>query len=226
MDDSAMSPREVVTSSAHDRDAARVARAAAELGVPVPTTFRLAGVDEGDGHRGHLAGTAQDVRHGIAILSRLNGQTIDQTLADMTAPPEGGPRPPWSPPDDWIDTEAMLECWPNATASGVAQSLQQCWRLGTARCRFPWRLGRHHGDHHHSHHLDLQPAGPSCLRQVRRRPGRRPRRRDRPSRADQGSQLRPGHRPGDELGHAQRTAHQYWPVIPPPAPHAEGPEKI
>jgi hypothetical protein len=111
MDDSAMSPREIVTSSATpDSDAARVARASVELGVPVPPTFRLAGVDEGGSHLAHLTGTAQDIRYGSAILARLNRKPVDQGLADMTAPlPEGGPRPPWAPPDDWTDTEAMLE---------------------------------------------------------------------------------------------------------------------
>jgi hypothetical protein len=110
MDDSSMSLREVAASSAQpDRDASRVAHAAAELGVPVPPTFRLAGVDDGGGQLAHLAGTAQGFRHGIAILARLNGKPIDQCLAEMTAPPlEGGPRPPWAPPDDWTDTEAML----------------------------------------------------------------------------------------------------------------------
>lgn len=110
MDDSAMSPREVATSSVQpDRDAARVACVAAELGVPVPSTFRLAGVDDGGGQLAHLTGTAQDVRHGIAILARLNGKPIDQCLADMAAPPpEDGPRPSWAPPDDWTDTAAML----------------------------------------------------------------------------------------------------------------------
>lgn len=110
MNDSSISPREVATSSAQpDRDASRVAHAAAELGVPVPPTFRLVGVDDGGGQLAHLAGTAQDVRYSIAILARLNGKPIDQCLADMTAPPpEGRPRPPWAPPDDWTDTEAML----------------------------------------------------------------------------------------------------------------------
>lgn len=110
MNDSSMSPREVVVSSAQpDRDAARVADAAAELGVPVPRTFRLAGVDDSGDQLAHLTGTAQDVRHGIAILARLNGKPVDQCLADMTAPPpEGGPNPPWAPPDDWTDTEAVL----------------------------------------------------------------------------------------------------------------------
>lgn len=97
------------SSTQPDRDAARVAHAAAELGVPVPPAFRLDGVDDGGDQLAHLAGTAQDVRHGIAILARLNGKPVDQCLADMTAPPpEGEPRPPWAPPDDWNDTEAVL----------------------------------------------------------------------------------------------------------------------
>lgn len=128
MDDSSMSPREVAASSAQpERDAGRVAHAAAELGVPVPPTFRLAGVDDGGGPLAHLSGTAQDFRHGIAILARLNGKPIDQCLADMTVPPpEDGLRSPWAPPDDWTDTEAMLawlaECerhpeWPQFSNS-------------------------------------------------------------------------------------------------------------
>ena len=110
MDGSAMSPREVATSSAApDSNAARVTRAAAELGVPVPPTFRLAGADEGGGQLAHLAGTAQDIRRGIAILARINGKPVDQCLADMTSPAsEGGPRPPWAPPDDLTDNEALL----------------------------------------------------------------------------------------------------------------------
>lgn len=128
MNDSSMSPRGVATSSAQpDRDAARVAHAAAELGVPVPPAFRLAGVDDGGGQLAHLSGTVRDFQHGIAILARLNGAPVNQCLADMTVPPpEGGPRPPWAPPDDWTDTEAMLawlaECerhpeWPQFSNS-------------------------------------------------------------------------------------------------------------
>jgi hypothetical protein len=81
------------------------------LGVPVPPTFRLTGVDEGGGQLAHLTGTAQDIRHGIAVLARLNGKPVDQCLADMTVPPlEGGPRPPWVPPDNLTDNEALLAC--------------------------------------------------------------------------------------------------------------------
>lgn len=110
MNASSMSPREAAVSNAQsDPDAAGVAHAAAELGVPVPPTFRLAGVDDSGEQLAHLAGTAQDARHGIAILARLNGKPVDQCLADMTAPPpEGEPPAPWAPPDDWTDTEAML----------------------------------------------------------------------------------------------------------------------
>lgn len=110
MNDSSMLPREAASSSAQSGcDAARVAHAAAELGVPVPSTFRLVGVDDGGNQLAYLTGTAQDARHAGAILARLNGKSVDQCLADMTAPAaESGPHPQWAPPDNWTDTEAML----------------------------------------------------------------------------------------------------------------------
>jgi hypothetical protein len=110
MDGSATSPREAdISGAAPDDEVARVTRAAAELGVPLPSSFRLAGVDEDDSQLAHLTGTAQDIRHGIAILARINGKPVDQCLADMTSPAsKAGPRPPWAPPDDLTDNEALL----------------------------------------------------------------------------------------------------------------------
>lgn len=110
MNDSSMSPREAAVSDAQpDPDAARIIHAAAELGVPVPPTFRLVGVDDGGEQLALLAGTAQDFRHGTAILARLNGKPVDLCLADMTAPPPEGELPaPWAPPDNWTDSEAVL----------------------------------------------------------------------------------------------------------------------
>jgi hypothetical protein len=109
MDGSASSPREVASSAAElDSDAGRVARAAADLGVPVPRTFRLSGVGEDGGHLAVLGGTARDFQHGIAIMARLDGKPVEECLAEMARPAPEGPDPEWAPPTDWTDTEAML----------------------------------------------------------------------------------------------------------------------
>ncbi len=109
MDGSAIVPREVTGSARElDREAAQVARAAAELGIPVPRTFRLAGVGNDGGHLAELRGTAQEARHGSAILARLDGKPVNECLAEMHAAPAESPDPEWAPPADWTNTEAML----------------------------------------------------------------------------------------------------------------------
>jgi hypothetical protein len=108
MDSSAISPREPSRASVESESGdERVARASAELGVPVPKRFRLTGVGDDGSQRAHLGGTAQDIRYGVAILARLDGKPVHECLADMDAPPKAGPGPEWAPPADWTDIDAM-----------------------------------------------------------------------------------------------------------------------
>ncbi|MBA3843189.1 MAG: hypothetical protein H0X39_11360 [Actinobacteria bacterium] len=83
-------------------DAARVARAATELGVDVPEGFFLAGVDENGQHTAFTPGTANDLRVSAAILKRLDGQSIAECLS---LPEESGSKPKRMPPDDLNDAE-------------------------------------------------------------------------------------------------------------------------
>lgn len=91
-----------------DGEAARVAHAAAELGVAVPTAFRLVGVDEDGQYIAANSGSARDFRHGAAILARLGGRDIAECLAEMASPAGSGPEPEWLPPTDWSDNDALL----------------------------------------------------------------------------------------------------------------------
>jgi hypothetical protein len=98
------------TNAELDADADRAARAAAELGLEVPDGFVLMGLDSTGKHTALNSGTADDIKIGIAILGRLDGASVEECLAGMTAKSEAGPRPEWWPPDDWRDTEAM-DAW-------------------------------------------------------------------------------------------------------------------
>lgn len=93
-------------------DAARVARAAEEVGVEVPDGFFLTGVDENGNHTAFMPGNSTALRNSAAILHRLDGGSVDDVLARMLQEPEAepGPRPEWWPPDDWKDKEAM-DAW-------------------------------------------------------------------------------------------------------------------
>jgi hypothetical protein len=89
-------------------DDARVAQAAADLGVEVPGGFFLTGMDDVDRHTAFTPGNASALRISAAILRRLDGHSV----ADSLAPPEEepGPRPEWTPPEDPNDTEAW-DAW-------------------------------------------------------------------------------------------------------------------
>jgi hypothetical protein len=93
-------------------DAARVACAAAELGVEVPDGFLLTGVDEGGHLTAFTPGNSYDFKVGAAILHRLGGAPVDEVLARMSQESEVDPepRPEWWPPDDWNDREAW-DAW-------------------------------------------------------------------------------------------------------------------
>ena|SRR6266498_4439541 len=90
-----------------DNDA-RVAHAAADLGVEVPDGFFLTGMDDAGQHTAFMPGNASALRISTAILRRLDGHSV----ADSLAPPEEepGPQPEWMPPEDPNDTEAW-DAW-------------------------------------------------------------------------------------------------------------------
>ena len=94
--------------TADENTADRVARAAAELGIPVPDGFQLLGVGDDGRNIAMNSGTARDWRHASAILARLDGKPVDECLAEVVALAEG-PAPEWEPPADWNDREAWIE---------------------------------------------------------------------------------------------------------------------
>jgi len=85
----------------------QTARAAGELGVPVPKGFQLLGVDDDGRYLARNDGTAEDHRRGGAILSRLGGMSVEEALAKMNRPYDG-PRPAWWGPEDLHDQDALL----------------------------------------------------------------------------------------------------------------------
>lgn len=93
-------------------DAARVARAAAELGVAVPDGFFLTGVDDSGKYTAFMSGNSNDFKISAAILRRINGGSVAEIEQSMSQEPQedAGPRPEWWPPDDWNDKEAW-EAW-------------------------------------------------------------------------------------------------------------------
>jgi hypothetical protein len=90
-------------------EAARVAAAAAELGVSVPEDFRLLGRDADGRHIAACYGGPAVMRMAAAILYRLDGAPVAECLARMKdTAQEPGPEPAWAPPTDWTDTDALL----------------------------------------------------------------------------------------------------------------------
>src|SRR5947209_5766544 len=90
-----------------DNDA-RVAQAAVDLGVEVPDRSLLTGIDDAGRHTALMPGNASALKISTAILRRLDGHSV----ADSVAPPkeEPGPQPEWMPPEDPNDTEAW-DAW-------------------------------------------------------------------------------------------------------------------
>ncbi|MER7456304.1 hypothetical protein [Micromonospora sp. NPDC126480] len=117
--------------------AARVSRAAAELGIPVPDGFQLLGAGKGGRPVALTSGTARDFRFASAILARLGGKPVDECLASMHALAEG-PMPEWARPVDWNDRQAVEQYlderekhpeWPNVYNGGGGDLIAH---LGTA----------------------------------------------------------------------------------------------
>lgn len=90
-----------------DGEAARVARAAAELDIPVPSGFWLLGVGDDGRHVAAMNGQAADYRYSSAILARLDGKPVDECLAEMDNPADEGPDPKRTPPDKLAGTDAI-----------------------------------------------------------------------------------------------------------------------
>ena len=88
-------------------DDARVTQAAADLGVEVPDGFFLMGMGGGQ-LTALMPGSASEVRVAAAILRRLDGHSV----ADSLNPPdaEERPQPAWMPPADPDDAEAW-DAW-------------------------------------------------------------------------------------------------------------------
>ena len=92
-----------------DREGARVARAAAELGIPVLSGFWLLGIGDDGRHIAAMNGQAADYRHGCAILARLDGKPVEECLAEMDDRADGGPDPRRTPPATLTGTDAIAD---------------------------------------------------------------------------------------------------------------------
>jgi hypothetical protein len=92
-----------------DREGAQVARAAAELGIAVPSGFWLLGVGDDGRHTAAMNGQAADYRYGCAILARLDGKPVEECLAEMDDRADGGPDPRRTPPTKLTGTDAIAD---------------------------------------------------------------------------------------------------------------------
>ena len=86
--------------------------AARELGVEVPDLFLLRGVDEGGQYKALVSGNSDVQKISAAILHRLNGGSVAESLKQLSDEPREDPedRPEGWPPDDWTDKEAW-DAW-------------------------------------------------------------------------------------------------------------------
>jgi len=82
----------------------RVRQAAADIGVEVPDGFLLTGADDTGRPTAFVPGDASAMRISAAILRRIGGLSVADSLALPDEEP--GPRPQWMPPEDLNDTEA------------------------------------------------------------------------------------------------------------------------
>src|ERR1700722_4579166 len=110
MDDSEMPQSQPIEPDAVDPDGetARVARAAAELGIPVPSGFWLLGVGDDGRHVAAMNDQAAEYRYSSAILARLDGKSVDECLAEMDNPGDEGSDPQWTSSDKLTGTDATL----------------------------------------------------------------------------------------------------------------------